>query len=150
MIDLYYESPKRYENFLLKILKSDPSNESMTRILAGIQRDKSVECIAETVFCLLRVRCRCDSPQMREQLLSLVKNPVSFGHYGMISRINSLKLLKIWISEDEPKNKDQKTVHALIDLFHQIQNSEIREIIRDLLKFMDEEDAIRVNEDGYE
>ena len=150
LIDLYYQSPKRYENFILKLIRNNPSNETMKGILAGLNRDQSVECVCETIFCLLRARCLCDTPKLRDTLISLVKDPVSYGHYGLISRVNSLKLLKIWIEKDEPRNKDRKTVDKLVNLYQSLQNAELKTMIRELLRFMEEEDAISDSEDEYD
>ena len=150
IIDAYYKRPKRCANFILKFLKSDPSEETKKRILYGLDRSQSPECVCETVQCLLNARANFDSPKLRATLISLVKDPVSFGHYGIISRVNSLKLLKLMISKDDPKNEDTKTVKGLLDIHQHVPNNELKDMAKLLLKFMGEEDLVKDEEESWD
>ena len=148
LIDTYFTAPKTYEIFLKKILRSNPSDETIQKVLSGLDRKvQTPDCIATTIEHLLGARTPFDSPKIRTILVDLIRKPISLEYDGLMSRINSLKILKNFVSNDKPKDKDQDLVSALTDLYHDAKNSEIKARTKELLAFMGAADGLDVDED---
>lgn len=137
MIRAYYTTPKRCSGFVMKFLALGPNPETLKQILAGLDRNQTVACIAETMNCLLTIKCEFDNKKIRSLLMSHVREPISFGQHGFMTRLLGLKLLRKYMMEDE--SRDAETISALQAFYKDGKNAELRQKTKNLLKDLGEE-----------
>lgn len=136
---IFYESPRMGGATVRYVLSHDPTPRAIECMCAGINREKTVSCIAETLDLLLRFGNLCDNRKLRPNLLSLLKSPVSFGQYGLVARLRTIALLQKFLVGDGEENRDGETISALQSLYRTSKNSDIRYRIKELLRAVGEE-----------
>ncbi|GEM_PF-2873373 len=137
LIRAYYQTPKKCANFIIKFLAIGPSEATFKGILAGIERDKSVACISETLNALMRTKHQFNDKAIRPDLIRLIREPLSYGHYGFMTRLLSLKLLQLYLTRDE--ERDQETISQLQAFYKECKNSDLKTLTKTILKDMGEE-----------
>lgn len=135
IIDAYYEMPRKRAIYIHRLLRLKPSEETFKRVLGGLERDRSVACIYETLALLLKTGYIFDNMPLRPILIDLVVNPVSKGQFGLMTRIMSLRLLRRYMTEQS----DPESVASLQKIYKENKNAEIRQLAKDLLKDLGEE-----------
>ena len=71
--------------------------------------------------------------------MSLLKDPVSFGQYGLVARLRAIALLQKFLVADGEQHRDRETIAALQGVYKSSKNSDIRYRIKELLKAIGEE-----------
>ena len=136
---IYYERPRLASPVVRYVLSHDPSQRAIDSMCAGIEREKTVACIAETLELLLKYSDLCDNRKLRPTLMSLLKDPVSFGQYGLVARLRAIALLQKFLVADGEQHRDRETIAALQGVYKSSKNSDIRYRIKELLKAIGEE-----------
>ena len=137
LIRAYYQTPKKCANFIIKFLAIGPSKATFKGILSGLDRDKSVACISETLNALIRTKYKFDDKKIRPDLIRHIREPLSYGHYGFMTRLLSLKLLQIYLAQDE--ERDQETISQLQAFYKECKNTDLKTLTKTILKDMGEE-----------
>ena len=92
--------------------------------------------------------------------MNLVREPISFGHYGFLTRLYALKVLERYLRYNKTHNvpRDGELIQSLQAFYKEAQNSELKEFAKKLLKnqgeeiydFEDEEDDFNDLEEDHE
>lgn len=135
IIESYYEEPRKRAAFVNRLLRHNPTDETFRHVLSGLDRERSVQCIFETLSLLLKTGYIFDNLPLRPVLVALVENPVSKGQFGLMTRILSLRLLRRYMRDQV----DPDTVAALQRIYKENRNIEIRELAKDILREAGEE-----------
>lgn len=139
LFEIYFARPRLAAPAVRYLLSHDPSPKTADNLCAGIRRDQTVACIAETIDLLAKFNLPSDNRKLRPVLVSLLKDPVSFGQYGLVARLRAIALLQKYLKADDDPGGDRETISALQALCKSSKNSEIRNRIKELLKSVGEE-----------
>lgn len=135
IIESYYEEPRKLVAFVHRLLRHNPTDETFRHVLGGLDRERSVQCIFETLSVLLKTGYIFDNLPLRPVLVALVEEPVSKGQFGLMTRILSLRLLRRYMRDQA----DPDSVAALQRIYKENRNIEIRELAKDILQDAGEE-----------
>ncbi len=157
MIRGFYQSPRMCANFIIKFLHDSPSQETLDGIFKGLDRTQSVACISETEFALMQSTPSLGSPKLRAILMNLVKEPISFGHYGFLTRLYALKLIQKYLRFFNTE-RDPSLIQSLQAFYKEEKNVELRDFAKKILKnqgeeiydFEDEDDNFEDLEEDHE
>ncbi len=141
MIRGFYQSPRLCSNIIIKFLHENPTKETLDNILKGLDRTQSVTCISETEFVLMQSTPALGNPRIYAILMGLVREPISFGHYGFLTRLYALKLIERYLRYNKSHNipRDPALIQSLQAVFKEDKNLELREFAKKLLKNQGEE-----------
>ncbi|MBQ9395966.1 MAG: hypothetical protein IJU23_10715 [Proteobacteria bacterium] len=137
IIHAFYKTPRKCVSFIHKFLALNPNKQTIDEILKGLDRTQSVACISETLQCLLRTKFAYDNHPVRPLLISLLTDPVSFGQFGLMTRLFALRLLRKYLLADE--TPDRETIAALQAFHKDGKNAELRLMAKELLRDLGEE-----------
>lgn len=137
IIRAFYKTPRKCVGFIHKFLALSPNEQTLAGILKGLDRTQSVACISETMQCLLRTKFTYNNQPIRPLLLSHLTSPVSFGQFGLMTRIFAIRLLRKYLLADE--TSDRETIAALQAFHKDGKNAELRLMAKELLKDLGEE-----------
>ena len=145
MIRAFYQTPRRCAGFIMKFLTMEPSTQTISGVLHGLDRSQSVACIAETMMCLYRSKLKFHDKTIRPILIEHIQNPVSFGQHGFQARLFAIKLLGKFLSLDE--TPDRSTISALQAFYKTCKHAELKLDVKKVLKNLGEELFDLDNED---
>ena len=137
IIHAFFKTPKKCAHFVHKFLALNPNEHTIGEIVKGLDRNQSIACIFETMLCLLRTKFSFDNHPLRPLLLSHLTSPVSFGQFGLMTRLYALRLLRKYLLADE--TPDRETITALQAFHKDGKNAELRLMAKELLRDLGEE-----------
>lgn len=133
----YFKQPRKCLHVVGYILNNMPSKDAVDDFLCGIDRSQSVACIAETLGILSKKKLDFDNRKIRPALVGLLRDPVSFGQHGFMTRWLSLKLLGRYLLAD--KEPDRATISEIQAFQKEGKNAELRNLAKETLRALGEE-----------
>ncbi len=148
LIALYAAEPARYKPLVIRILRDDPSPETIKGIAKCFSSEVSFPCMVATLQMLTSSTIHFDFSPFRKRLLALIEDPGCRGEYAVTLRKFSLRIIYKLIKDGE---RDEPTIHVIQGVYKKFIHPELKKLSTDILRKMDVDsfDDLEDNDDDF-
>ena len=148
LLTLYASEPARYKPLVVRILRDDPSPETIKGIAKCFSPDVSFACMVATLQMLMSSTIHFDFSPFRKRLLDLIEDPGCRGEYAVMLRKFSLRIIYKLIKDGE---HDEPTIHVIQGVYKKFIHPELKKLSTDILRKMDVDsfDDLEDNDDDF-
>ena len=134
LMDMYAKDPGRYKPLVIRLLRDDPSKDTIDAVAKCFSPGVPIPCMVVTLQMLTSNSVNFDFSPFRKRLLELIRDPGCRGEYAVTLRRYSLRILNKLVKEGD---HDQPTIDAIQSIYKQFYHPDLKDLATEILRKMD-------------